>query len=255
MFKTGLVSISFRSLSVSEIAELMQSCDLQFIEWGSDVHAPCDAPERLHEIVELQKKFNLSCSSYGTYFKLGIHDPGELIPYIRAAGQLGTNILRIWCGQKNFDLYTPSERQKLLNDAKESAKIAEDAGVILCAECHPNTITNCLEGAEELLAYTCSPAFRMYWQPNQFQSVETNCRYALSIAPFVENIHVFQWKERERFPLAQGLEEWGTYLSYFDASQTLLLEFMPDNLPASLQEETTSLCKIVKSLPRKENQE
>lgn len=251
MFKTGLVSISFRSLPPSEIVALTKKCGLSYIEWGSDVHAPCDAPDALAEISALQLAHGLQISSYGTYFKIGLAKPEELTPYIHAAKKLGTNILRIWVGQKNYELYTAAELKSLFDDAAVCAKMAEDAGVILCAECHPNTVTNCLEGAEALLAHTHSPAFQMYWQPNQFRSVESNCAYARAVAPYVKIIHVFQWKERNRFPLSKGLREWETYLSYFDGSQTLLLEFMPDNNPDSMPAEAESLHTLVNLYPER----
>ena len=47
MYKTGLVSISFRSLSVDEIIDLVKDAGLEAIEWGRDVHAPCDDVENL----------------------------------------------------------------------------------------------------------------------------------------------------------------------------------------------------------------
>ena len=41
MLKKGLCSVSFRNLSVEEIVSLCQKNNVDFIEWGSDVHVPC----------------------------------------------------------------------------------------------------------------------------------------------------------------------------------------------------------------------
>ena len=101
MFRSGLVSISFRSLSPEEIVALCREAGLCAIEWGSDVHAPYNDPQKLNRIVALQKESGIVCSSYGTYFKLGVHDTEELHGYIAAAKLLGTDILRLWCGDKN----------------------------------------------------------------------------------------------------------------------------------------------------------
>ena len=48
--KTGLVSVSFRPLSYERIIEECVKANLGCIEWGSDVHAPCDDTEKLKKI-------------------------------------------------------------------------------------------------------------------------------------------------------------------------------------------------------------
>lgn len=245
MNQTGLVSISFRSLSPKEILTAVAKAGLSCIEWGSDVHAPCKDDKRLAEIITLQRQFGISCSSYGTYFKLGIHSPEEIRDYIRAAKRLGTHVLRIWCGDKNYEDMTEAERQHIIQDGKTVAAIAEEQNAVICMECHNKTFTNCIDGAERLMREVDSPAFGMYWQPNQFQSFDTNCDYARRIAPFVKVIHVFHWIGRDRFPLAEGAAVWKDYLSFFDGTQTLLLEFMPDNDPKSLSTEADTLRHIL----------
>ena len=100
MYQNGLVSVTFRKLSPEEILQAMTACGLKYIEWGSDVHAPCTDDACLSEIVELQKKYGVTCCSYGTYFKLGVTPMEELEGYILAAKRLGTDILRLWCGSK-----------------------------------------------------------------------------------------------------------------------------------------------------------
>jgi len=40
MLIPGLVSVTFRQLTVPEIGELATECGLQAVEWGGDVHVP-----------------------------------------------------------------------------------------------------------------------------------------------------------------------------------------------------------------------
>ena len=68
MFQTGLVSVSFRPLTVDQIMDLCVENDLRYVEWGSDIHAPCDDGERLAYLAAEQKRKGLICSSYGTYY-------------------------------------------------------------------------------------------------------------------------------------------------------------------------------------------
>ena len=244
MFETGLVSISFRQLSPRELAALCAENQLHWIEWGSDVHAPCTDKERLSEIISLQKEYGLGCSSYGTYFKLGVHDTQELFGYMQAAKALGTNILRLWCGGKNFEDMTAEERTFVISESKKAAAIAEQAQVVLCMECHNNTFTNRKEAAYMLMQAVDSKHFRMYWQPNQYRTEEENLKYAALLAPFTEHLHVFNWEGAEKHPLGAAVAQWQKYLACFPGDRCCLLEFMPDDRLESLAEEARALKEI-----------
>ena len=124
--------------------------------------------------------------------------------------------------------------------------MAEREKVVLCMECHHHTFTSCTEGALALMNAVNSPNFRMYWQPNQFKTVNENMVSARLLAPYTRNIHVFQWDAARRYPLIEGREVWIAYLSLFDGTQTLLLEFMPDDSPSSLSAEAEALRQLTK---------
>ncbi len=244
MQQLGLVSISFRNLSPEEIIREVKNAGLSCIEWGSDIHAPCDDAEKLKRIASLQNQYGISCCSYGTYFRLSINDTEELQKYIDAAKILGTDVLRLWCGDKSTGEYCEDEENRLFDECKKASEIAEKNGVTLCLECHNGTYTELKEGAIKLMKVINSPALRMYWQPNQFTSHDENKRYARLLSSFTKNIHVFNWTSTERFPLADAVSVWKEYLSYFNKNQTLLLEFMPDDSIYSLITEAESLRKI-----------
>ncbi len=242
--RTGLVSISFRKHSPEEILEAMKKAGLAYVEWGSDVHAPPSDLERVNEIVKLQENYGIVCSSYGTYFKLGETPISELPSYIATAKLLGTDIIRLWCGTKCGAEMTENEKTALFAVCKEAARIAERESVTLCMECHIRTFTERPEDALLLMKEVNSPAFRMYWQPNQFRTEEENLASAKLLSPFVKVIHVFNWERELKKPLAEATEIWKKYLAQFDSSQKLLLEFMPCGTTRELGEEATSLKKI-----------
>lgn len=240
--KLGLVSISFRHHTPREILETMKSCGLRYIEWGSDVHAPA---EKAEEVAALTKEFGIECCSYGTYFRLGTTPLTELESYIVAAKILGTKILRLWCGNKNSQDYTEEESQALFSICKEAALIAERSGVVLCMECHNNTYTNTKESAYRLMQAVGSKNFRMYWQPNQYRAKAENLEYAALLAPYTEHLHVFNWEATEKYPLREAVDQWKKYVACFPDGRYCLLEFMPDDRLASLQEEVRALREIV----------
>lgn len=242
-YNLGVVSVSFRQHTPYEILSAMKEAGLSCIEWGSDVHAPCHNTVRLKELSELQKEYGISCSSYGTYFRLGETPTAELEQYISAAKILGTDTLRLWCGHKSGSDMTRDEKEFLLNQCRIAANIAKKHGGVLCMECHKKTYTQRLEDALDLMREV--PDLKMYWQPFQWKEISDNLDYAEKIAPFTRHIHVFQWKGDVRFSLSEGINEWREYLSKFSLPRTLLLEFMPDGKLSSLSKEVKALRTII----------
>ena len=242
-YNLGLCSVSFRKHTPEEILHAMKAAGLSLIEWGSDVHCP---PERVEEIAKLQKQYGIKCCSYGTYFRLGVTPICELERYIKAARALGTNVLRLWCGDKNSKDYTETEKCELFATCKAAAECAEAEEVTLCMECHNKTYTNAKETALELMQTVDSQYFQMYWQPNQFKSEEENTLYAKLLSPYTVNIHVFNWNKKEKYPLMFAKDIWKNYLSCFDDNKNLLLEFMPDGRIESIKAEAEALKEILK---------
>ncbi|MBQ8758699.1 MAG: TIM barrel protein, partial [Clostridia bacterium] len=201
--------------------------------------------ERLCEIVRLQEENGIYCSSYGTYFRLGVNDISELSEYINAAKILGTNILRLWCGNKNCNEYSDEEKEYLFGQAKIAAELAEKRNVYMCMECHNNSYTETLEGALELMKAVDSGHFGMYWQPNQNLSFEKNVQYAKEISKYVKCVHVFYWKDREKHPLHEAVQMWKEYLVCFESQTNFLLEFMPEDRLESLKNESAALFEIL----------
>lgn len=244
-YNLGLVSVSFRKHPPKAILQEMKKAGLSFVEWGSDIHAPCGAPEQLNEIAKLQKEYGIECSSYGTYFRIGETPIEELENYIKAAKILGTDILRLWCGTKSGKNMTETEKKELLHLCRRATGIATGHGVTLCMECHKKTFTENPDDVLWLMGEIHSPNFRMYWQPFQWQNANDNIENAKKIAPYTEHIHVFHWKEDEKLPLADGITEWREYLRCFSTPRTLLLEFMPNGTLEELKCEADTLKIIV----------
>ena len=240
-YKLGICSISFRPHSPEEVLKEMKKAGLSCIEWGSDVHC---GPEKAGEIAALQKKYGITCCSYGTYFRLGVTPIEELPGYIAAAKVLGTDILRLWCGNKDAAEYTETEKAALFEQCRLAAEIAEKSRVILCMECHANTYTNTKDSACQLMQTINSPCFRMYWQPSQYRSEAENLEYAKLLSPYTEHLHVFNWKGKKKFPLGDAAKLWKEYLSCFPKNKTLLLEFMPDGKLETLVREALALKEI-----------
>lgn len=248
-YELGLVSISFRKHTPEEIVKAVKNAGLTCIEWGSDVHAPCRDIERLREIAALQEEYGVTCSSYGTYFRLGSTPLTELPDYIAAAKILGTKILRLWGGTKKGEDMTTEELADFTDTCKRAAAMAEEAGVILCLECHMLSITETPDYAVALMEEVNSPAFRLYWQPFQWLDSEGSLAVAKAYAPFAEHVHVFNWQSPKmapaKLPLAEAVDDWKRYLSVLPPPRALLLEFMPDDRLETLPTEAEALRAII----------
>ena len=245
MLHTGLVSISFRSLSCEELIEHLIKCGLKNVEWGSDVHAPVDNEERLYEIKKLMDEKGINCCSYGSYFRISVTPLEDIYKYIKAAKILGTNIIRLWCGNRGTAVITKEEKEKLFADCKALSKIAEEEDVIFCMECHNDTYTDNVNTALELMQEINNEHFRMYWQPNQFKTFEENMYYAKTLSSYTYHLHVFNWAGHDRFPLIDAVKTWKDYLTNFEGERYLLLEFVPDDKIETLPIETEALNAIV----------
>ena len=133
-------------------------------------------------------------------------------------------------------------RRMDIGTAKPS--LAEREGVTLSMECHKNTFTEHPGDALALMEAVGSPRFRMYWQPFQWQEEAEHLAYARALAPYVTHLHVFHWRGTGRYPLAEAVPAWRSYLDAVGGERTLLLEFMPDDALATLPTEAEALRRI-----------
>ncbi len=244
MYQLGLCSIAFRHLSVEQIIDAAKSAGLTFIEWGSDVHAPKDDLENIDRVRYLTEAAGLRCSSYGAYFRIDRDPVEDIYGYIEAAKRLGVDVVRIWCPGDPAVL-AQEELQKRYSICRELARIAEDQGVTLCAECHSANLTDNARSSLEFMQAVDSPAFRMYWQPNENSLPEENLSFAAAVAPYVTNVHVFYWQGRTRLPLADAQEAWVSYIRALGKDRIFLLEHMPEDDEKLLSREADTLRSIL----------
>lgn len=244
MYKTGLASIAFRHLSVEQIIEAAKNAGLTYIEWGSDVHAPKDDLENLDRVAKLTREAGLEISSYGTYFKTSSNAPEEILDYITAAKRLGTNILRVWC----FTTADPVEKERRYEVCRRVAEIAEENGVVICAECHSDTMTDNAESSLELMQKVNSPAFGMYWQAHEYFTAEENLEFIKAVVPYVTNVHVYNGQGQEMLMLKQAEDAWEQYVKVLGGDRIYLLEHLPGHDETLLPAQADTLRRILNTL-------
>lgn len=251
MFIPGLVSVTFRSLTVEEIIDLCKSNNLTCIEWGSDVHIRSGDFKAAERAGESCLKNGIIPCSYGSYYRMG-QGIYEFSKYLDTARALGAKVIRIWAGTKSPKVLLPSEYDALLREGTELARLAEKAGIIIATECHLDTLTEDARTAAGFIKKIDSPFFATYWQPNQFKTFGQNEFSAELLSPFTVGIHIFNWDQNGRHPLFEAKEKWTAYLSHFSGDNIpVMLEFMHDDRPESLAPTASQLSEILKQFDGK----
>ncbi len=256
MLISGLVSVSFRALSCETIIALAKQNGLRAIEWGADVHVPVGDTKRARDVYEKTAAAGLTVAAYGSYYRLGrfpqqAQQWQEMEKILANAKLLHTDTVRIWPGTKGSAEHTEEEKQALIREAVFLGEMAEDKSIRLSLECHPHTMTDEQNAAVAFLRAVDRPNMKMYWQPNQYKSLEENRRYLQAILPWLTNLHVFNWRGEEKLPLALAQEEWSDYLAIADSDgqpHGCLLEFMPDGKKESLPQEAKALETILRRI-------
>ncbi|MEL7086971.1 MAG: hypothetical protein AAGL98_00775 [Planctomycetota bacterium] len=67
MILPGLVSVTFRKLTPTQICELAADAGLQGIEWGGDVHVPAGDVGAAKAVAALTRARGLAVAAYGSY--------------------------------------------------------------------------------------------------------------------------------------------------------------------------------------------
>lgn len=249
MFKLGVASISFRNHTPNEIIKEATKSKLDAIEWGSDIHAPCNNKNALKEIVSRSSENGIAISSYGSYYRIGKDKAEEIVPYLEAAKILGTDTVRIWCGEKGSCETDQNEFSAMVEQGNLICEKAKEFNIKLCLECHQWTLTDNYSTALNYINLVASDNLKMYWQPNQFKSFDYNIASAKALLCCTENLHVFNWDSKNRYPLIEAKEVWKDYFEIFKGkSRFALLEFMHDDRLETLSKTASELRKICEEI-------
>lgn len=259
--KSGLVSISFRKKSITELIKATKEAGLEYIEWGGDVHVPMGNVKLARQVRRLMHGAGLKCASYGSYFGLMYHcDEHFPLPFkkvLKTAVALGAKTVRVWlgwpkCGCKKGKCQYICENHysKTVTLTKSLCKQAKKYGLTLSIECHFATLTDDYHDTLKFINDVNCDNLKLYWQPNHSKSFEYNLEALKALLPYITNVHVFNWNQcGEKFPLNEGKCEWCEYIKVLNdenaRDRIMFLEFMPDGEIASLPCEARALNSLI----------
>jgi sugar phosphate isomerase/epimerase len=247
MIIPGLVSITFRKLAPAAIVDLVRRAGLAAIEWGGDIHVPHGDLKRAAEVARLTREAGLTVSSYGSYYEVGHSEEAGLtfVSVLATAAALNAPLIRIWAGKQGSAAADAAYRQKIADEARRLADMAQAAGRTLAFEFHGRTLTDTADSARQLLDAIRHPSIFCYWQPQCQEDFQTNLNGLTSLLPWLANIHLFHWNQAwQRLPLRDGAEPDRQYLATVATTgrtHYALLEFVRDDSPDAFLKDAQTL--------------
>lgn len=252
--KPGLVSVTFRRHSAEEVIRLAIAAGLHGIEWGGDVHVPHGNLEVARRVGELTRAAGLAVIAYGSYFRLGNKEANDLqfATVLKTAQALGTDLIRIWAGDRNPDRVSASGRQALIAEAQSIGTLAEASGIRMAFEFHADSLTNTAAATQAWLEAINHSNVQTFWQPEHGLGAARNISGLKLLLPWIAGVHVFHWwpTPHERHPLDVGAQDWSRYLAILqehDVQGFASLEFLKDDAPDQLRLDAQTLRGLLNS--------
>lgn len=245
--KTSLTSVTFRKKSVEEIVDLVAQAGIDAIEWGGDVHVPPTDPAAAAKAKQLCQEKGIAISAYGSYYRCT--DEEDFAPILDAALALGTNVIRVWAGRLGSASCPADVRAQVNQNLAKAVAMASEKGCIVATEYHPNTLTDDLDSALQMLADV--PGLYTYWQPAT--SIPRAPGYdscALEkLGKKVINVHVFHRNEKNlKVPLSDATEKWIGHvrdLEKFCDVRYGAIEFVMDDTAEQFLDDAKTLKEIL----------
>ena len=245
--KKGLCSVTFRALSADKVAELAVKAGLDCIEWGADIHVPPDNPDNARKVAKICRDLNIDTPSYGSYYRL---DGGDFDSVSETAEILGARDIRVWAGIKDAELFTLKEYGLLVKDLKRIAATAASRGQNVCFEHHFDTYGNNAANVKKLIEDAGENNVFTYWQPLYWlhgkteNEKELNLKDLISLKGLIKNVHVYNWKGRQRLPLSDAMEDWKSYFKLTEA-ENCYLEFVRGDDETAFFEDAKCLAELI----------
>lgn len=240
MLIPGIVSVTFKTLSIQEVISLAVANELKAIEWSENHHIELNNTAQAALVGQLTCDNGLQVASYGSYFKLG--KSSDIIPHLENAKAMKAPYMRIWAYDKPSFEVSIKEYNAIVAEAKDVSNIAQDYGIPLTLEWHRNTLTDTNESGVKLLRDVDSPYFKTFWQPTMALSVEQRVEGIKLVEPYLTNLHVYYWSKDGREELKDGKDYWQQYLKAVDdKNHYALLEFVKNDSVEQFEKDASVL--------------
>ncbi|NJN84846.1 MAG: TIM barrel protein [Caldilineaceae bacterium] len=141
MLKSGLVSVTFRKLSTSEVIDLVAEAGLEAIEWGGDVHVPAGDLADATRVGDATRAAGLAVAAYGSYYRAGHPESGPFEAVLESAAALGAPMIRVWAGRQGLAASDGAYWAQVVADLRRIGQMGQGADIKVVLEFHRNTLT------------------------------------------------------------------------------------------------------------------
>lgn len=248
--KPGLVSVTLKHLSWQGVIQHAYHAGLQAIEWHARTHVPAGDLQRAYKVTTAMKDADLQVAAYGSYYVMGAENDQAFNPILETAQVLGAPMVRVWVGNVGLAVTSREQRRMIIHETKQRTDQAAAKGIGLVFEFHRNTLNETGASCVELMQDIERDNVWTYWQPMLNRDVQDNLADLQQVLPWLVGLHIFHWgpTDKDRHPLAVGMEPWQQYLAVAqqcDRSLWGLLEFVQADSVSQLYQDTQTLRELL----------
>lgn len=218
--RSGLCSVTFRELSVTQIVDLAAGAGIEAVEWGGDVHVPPGDLVAARDASARCGNVGIECASYGSYLFAGHEGPDDTARLVETALALGVPNVRVWCPFGLLPGTGGPDRKRAVDSLRAVSAVAGEAGLDVSLEFHAGTLTQTAESTLVLLDEVGAPNLFAYWQPMTGVPVPALLGELEHVLPRLSHLHVFAWDaDGTRLPLSAGADLWTEALGLAGAAE------------------------------------
>ncbi len=262
--KLAVNTVTLRSYTPEEIISILSDNRIDAVEWGGDVHVPPGDLQTAASVKSLCDKAGITCTSLGSYYQCDEGGQGEgpfrfnlgAPAILDSAKALGVPAIRVWAGRMGSASASLDYREVVARCLAVFCDQANDLGMTVHLEFHPNTLTDTVDSTLALIEAVAKDNLYSYWQPRHGVDVKGNLADIAALGDHLSHVHVFHWLLQddgttiERRPLIQGKERWKSYFSALEnlpGERYAMIEFVKDDDLAQLAEDLDVLRSINKT--------
>ena len=245
----GFTSVTLRSYSLEEVAEIAAEAGAEIIEWGSDFHVKtADDAKKARKLCDEK---GIIINSYGTYYRTGSADKAEWEKICENASLMGAKYVRAWLGTKGSADTNEDEYSALLDDARSMADTAAGYGLVISHECHHHTFNDTTESSLKFLHDVQRENIKTYYQ-SWYRDESSDREKLFKTFPYVLDVHL-SFSELQKFQRfhrkdKEYITKILSWLKELDFSGGLIIEFTKNDSAENLIKDMEKLRMLWKNI-------